>query len=175
MIRWSYTQEDYPVNRFHTQQIGLFLALVTVAARHNWTVAAEPPTATLETAASPVLTPAQIEADWLTQAAVRSLPKQPSTVTPATTASDAAGACDGVIDGHFGFHTQQQEQPWWQVDLGEVLPLERVVIYNRDDGVSQRAAQLQVLLSADGQAMAGTVRSRRHAFLRLRRSETVAG
>jgi mono/diheme cytochrome c family protein len=132
-------------------QIGILLALVTIAAGTNRTAAAERPAVALETAVSPVLTPAQIEADWLTQAAVRSLATRPNTVTPATTASDAAGACDGVIDGHFGFHTQQQEQPWWQVDLGEVLPLERVVVYNRDDGVSQRAARLQVLLSADGQ------------------------
>ncbi len=52
-----------------------------------------------------------------------------------------------MIDGHFGFHTQQEENPWWQVDLGQTLPLDRIVIYNRGDGVAQRAARLKILLS----------------------------
>jgi mono/diheme cytochrome c family protein len=95
-----------------------------------------------------VITTAQIEADWLRQAVVRSLP---SLGTQITTQQDAAGACDGVIDGHFGFHTQQEENPWWQVDLGQSLPLDRITIYNRGDGVAERAAHLQVLVSDDAQ------------------------
>ncbi len=96
----------------------------------------------------PLITTAQIEADWLRQAVVRSLP---SLGTQITTQQDAAGACDGVIDGHFGFHTQQEENPWWQVDLGQSLPLDRIAIYNRGDGVAERAALLKVLVSDDAQ------------------------
>ncbi|OHB85146.1 MAG: hypothetical protein A2V98_25575, partial [Planctomycetes bacterium RBG_16_64_12] len=64
----------------------------------------------------------------------------------------AAGAVDGVKDGRFGFHTDRDASPWWQVDLGEAVGLDRIVIYNRCDGnVEDRAARLKVLLSEDGQ------------------------
>ncbi|MCU0961839.1 MAG: discoidin domain-containing protein [Pirellulaceae bacterium] len=94
------------------------------------------------------VTPEQLERDWLQQAVVRTLPP---TTPRAGTPEDAAGGCDGVIDGRYGFHTAEEERPWWQVDLGTSLPLERIVIYNRGDGVSQRAAHLQVRVSDNGQ------------------------
>ncbi len=89
----------------------------------------------------------QLEADWVGQAIVRKLPMANVAVTAC---DDAAGGCDGVIDGTFGFHTDQDLEPWWQVDLQQVVPLSRVVIYNRDAGVAGRAAHLRVLLSEDG-------------------------
>ena len=63
--------------------------------------------------------------------------------------SDAVGGCDGVKSGQFGFHTGEDKNPWWHVDLGGVTPLSRVVIYNRCT-VSDRATRLHVLLSDDG-------------------------
>ncbi len=62
---------------------------------------------------------------------------------------DAAGAVDGQIRGRFGFHTDQQDDPFWQVDLGDDYELGRVVIYSPH--VPERAARLRVLLSVDGQ------------------------
>ena len=97
---------------------------------------------------APVITAEQIEADWLTTSG--STFKALDRATDQCTQQDAAGGCDGVIDGHFGFHTQQEENPWWQVDLGQTLPLDRIVIYNRGDGVAQRAARLKILLSENG-------------------------
>ena len=100
-----------------------------------------------------VLTPDQIEADWLRQDVVRKLPPAaPYQAPPAlSTRDDAAGAVDGLKDGTYGFHTGQDANPWWQVDLGEPMPLDRVVIYNRCDGnVEARAARIAVLLSDDG-------------------------
>jgi len=97
----------------------------------------------------------QIEADWLRQDAVRSLPPTAGhgTMAAVSTQEDAAGAVDGVKDGTYGFHTNRDASPWWQVDLGEPLPLERILIYNRCDGnVEDRAARLKVLLSPDGNA-----------------------
>jgi len=70
----------------------------------------------------------------------------------ATTVEDARGAVDGVINGSWGFHTGSQESPWWQVDLEEVRPLSRVVVYNRCDGVAARVADLRLLLSEDGES-----------------------
>jgi hypothetical protein len=71
-----------------------------------------------------------------------------------TTAADAAGACDGVKNGKYGFHTGWECNPWWQVDLGAAVPIGRVVVYNRLDyppGL-HNADRLQILTSHDGRA-----------------------
>ena len=94
--------------------------------------------------AAPPPTREQIEADWLRQDVVRNV----AAVTPE---EDAAGACDGVKNGKWGFHTALQDNPWWQIDLGEMRPLGHLVIYNRCDHTAGRAAQLAVLLSEEGQ------------------------
>ncbi len=109
--------------------------------------------AAAEPAAPPVIAAPQIEADWLRQEVVRRVPAVPDSRSraPVTTRRDAAGGCDGVKDGTYGFHTDRDPRPWWQVDLGETLALDRVVIYNRCDGnVEARALRLEVLLSTDG-------------------------
>jgi hypothetical protein len=90
----------------------------------------------------------QIEEDWLRQAkAIEN--GAPGKVT---TESDARGGCDGVKDGKYGFHTAQEPNPWWQVDLGEVVPISRVIVFNRLDYASglHNADNLLVLTSADG-------------------------
>ncbi|MBE3070589.1 MAG: discoidin domain-containing protein, partial [Planctomycetes bacterium] len=87
-----------------------------------------------------------VEADWLRQ--VETPPAPP----PATTRSDAAGACDGVKDGKYGFHTGQEVNPWWQVDLGRSQPIARVVVFNRLDYAPglHNADRLVLLTSDDG-------------------------
>lgn len=87
-----------------------------------------------------------IELDWLRQA------KQ-AKVTPGTSIApedDAPGGCDGVKDGGTGFHTQQEDQPWWQVDLGKSLPLDHALLYNREDCASRNNV-LMLLLSDDAE------------------------
>ena len=66
------------------------------------------------------------------------------------TADDAAGGCDGVKNGRCGFHTASGEtDPWWQVDLGRCMRLDRVVIFNRTDGnTAPRTRNIRVLLAA---------------------------
>ncbi|KKK92703.1 hypothetical protein LCGC14_2700280, partial [marine sediment metagenome] len=96
----------------------------------------------------PAITAAQIEADWLVENAVRGIPRMPDgAITPA---EDAAGGCDGIKNGRWGFHTALEENPWWQIDLKRVAPLDQIHIYNRCDGTAGRAAELIVLLSEDG-------------------------
>jgi len=111
-------------------------------------------TAAGRAAAPPVISPQQIEADWLLQDLVRRLPAADLNTarrTTLTTAEDAAGAVDGIKDGTYGFHTAGDAAPWWQVDLQQAVPLGRIVIYNRCDGkVEDRAARIEVLLSGDG-------------------------
>jgi hypothetical protein len=83
----------------------------------------------------------QIEEDWLK-----------SLAQPLTTQSDAAGAVDGVKDGKYAFHTGHQANPWWQVDLGSVTPIARIVVFNRLDYAPglHNADNLRILTSDDG-------------------------
>ena len=82
-----------------------------------------------------------IEEDWLK-----------SLIEPLTTQSDAAGAVDGVKDGKYAFHTGGDPNPWWQVDLGSVQPIARIVVYNRLDYAPglHNADTLVILTSDDG-------------------------
>lgn len=61
-----------------------------------------------------------------------------------------SGGVDGGITGGFGFHTDLQDAPWWQVDLEAPRPLTEIRIYNRMDSGRERSRTLQVLLSEDG-------------------------
>ena len=98
--------------------------------------------------AAPPPTRAQIEADWLLQDDKRgSGPRGRERGLPA---ADAAGGVDGVKNGKWGFHTAYEADPWWQVDLGRPMSIDRVVLFNRCDGMAERAAHLLVLLSDDG-------------------------
>lgn len=62
--------------------------------------------------------------------------------------ADAAGAVDGIKDGGFGFHTERQANPWWQVDLQQSYVLDRVLVFNRSTA-RERARHLVLLVSPD--------------------------
>ena len=69
--------------------------------------------------AAPAITREQIEADWLRQDELRLAPAAPGgRAAGVTVEEDAAGGVDGVITGEWGFHTENEDNPWWQVDLG---------------------------------------------------------
>ena len=128
------------------------LVLILVALFVGWL-----PAAFVEQACSgespPVITPGQIEADWLRQDALRGRASAAWPAGNVTPEQDAAGGCDGVKTGKWGFHTAEEANPWWQVDLGKPAALDRVVIYNRcDGGFANRASRIMVLLSADAQS-----------------------
>jgi len=98
----------------------------------------------------PAITREQIEEDWLLQARTR-LDAAPGGSGKVTCEEDAAGGVDGEITGKWGFHTELEDDPWWQVDLGSERDLDRLTLYNRcDGGYAERAARIQVLLSSDG-------------------------
>ena len=87
----------------------------------------------------------QIEADWLRQEQVRPLERAGGRRSQVTREADARGGCDGLKTGAWGFHTECETQPWWQVDLGRRLPLDRVALFNRCDGCAPRNARILVL------------------------------
>ncbi len=83
-----------------------------------------------------------IEDDWL------------RSVQPVlTTQADAAGACDGVKNGKYGFHVGFEANPWWQIDLGAEQQVAKVVVYNRLDYAPglHNADALHVLYSVGGE------------------------
>ncbi|MCR4415727.1 MAG: discoidin domain-containing protein, partial [Thermoguttaceae bacterium] len=92
---------------------------------------------------------AMVEADWIDRDRRFGGPAVQSKAQPVTTAQDAAGGCDGIKNGSYGFHTASAEQdPWWQVDLGKVYALDRVVVYNRTErNTAARTKNLRVLVS----------------------------
>lgn len=102
--------------------------------------------------AGPVITREQIEADWLRQDELRRpvAPGQSAGLPAVSVEEDASGGVDGVTTGEWGFHTQNEAHPWWQVDLGSPVALDRVVLYNRCDDCGRRNTQILVLLSDDG-------------------------
>jgi SAM-dependent methyltransferase len=63
--------------------------------------------------------------------------------------NNASGGVNGVKNGKFGFHTNIEEQPWWEVDLQDYFYIKDVKIYNRLDACYERANTLTVLISVD--------------------------
>lgn len=71
-----------------------------------------------------------------------------------TPEEDARGGNDGQIrePGGYGFHTDKELDPWWQVDLMEQYYVEEVRLYNRKGGAADRLRHFSVLASDDGTA-----------------------
>jgi hypothetical protein len=62
---------------------------------------------------------------------------------------DAQGAVDGKKDGRWGFHTNIERNPWWQVDLLAPSAIREIRVFNRMD-ITERARTLQILASNTG-------------------------
>ncbi len=117
----------------------------------------EPPQAASHPAEIGARIAALVEADWLdadrrfATAAVKAMAEN---APAANTAEDAAGGCDGVKTGGWGFHTASAEpDPWWQVDLGKIATLDRVVVFNRTDGgTAARTKKIEVLVAESAES-----------------------
>ncbi|MEU2431585.1 discoidin domain-containing protein [Streptomyces sp. NPDC007861] len=68
-----------------------------------------------------------------------------------STQGAAERANDGNVDGIWGHgsvsHTLQEQQPWWQVDLGNTQELGSVTVWNRVDCCAERLHDFYVLVS----------------------------
>ncbi|MGE5786873.1 MAG: discoidin domain-containing protein [Myxococcales bacterium] len=63
----------------------------------------------------------------------------------------------GLVDGEtteLGCHTDIENYPWAQIDLGQTRTIHRVVVTNRVDGDTMRAVPLMIELSSDGKSFA---------------------
>jgi hypothetical protein len=84
-------------------------------------------------------------------------PARQSSVSPEhsfgkTVESDAARAVDGIVSETYRFHTEEEHQPWWQVDLGALARVDGVTVYNpvSPPDIAWRAVPIAILLSNDG-------------------------
>jgi mono/diheme cytochrome c family protein len=64
---------------------------------------------------------------------------------------DAGRAIDGNTDGDYDnarstTHTNGEDDPWWEVDLGREFPIEELGVWNRTDGAGDRLAGSRVRL-----------------------------
>lgn len=68
--------------------------------------------------------------------------------------SDPGKGLDGEKTGwilNVGFHTANEENPWWMVDMEDVHSISKIKLYNRNDGYCpERANTIEVMASEDG-------------------------
>lgn len=76
--------------------------------------------------------------------------------TQSSTATNGAAdhATDGGVNGNylfrFGSQTLRTRDPWWELDLGREVPVDRVVVWNRtDSGFADRLAGYRVALLSE--------------------------
>lgn len=65
-------------------------------------------------------------------------------------AADATRATNGIISSRPHCHTTFEDAPWWQVDLGAVVPVAEVRIFNRLDSGQDRLSRFTLSVSPDG-------------------------
>ncbi len=66
-------------------------------------------------------------------------------------------AIDGNTDGDYAkaqstTHTASSTDPWWEVDLKSVQPVDRIVVWNRTDGSGDRLGGFRITLLDEGRA-----------------------
>ena len=67
-------------------------------------------------------------------------------------------AIDGNTDGRYSearstTHTERSESPWWEVDLKEARPVDRIVVWNRtDNGLHTRLSDFTISLLDEARA-----------------------
>ncbi|MER2269209.1 discoidin domain-containing protein [Methylobacterium oxalidis] len=66
-----------------------------------------------------------------------------------TVSEDAKGANNGDLGVDYGFHTDLERDPWWQVDLEDCYTITTIKLHNRRNCAS-RLVRFSILLSLDG-------------------------
>lgn len=69
-----------------------------------------------------------------------------------TVEEDAQLAISGPLTSDYSFHTDEEVDPWWQVDLGSIHTIKRIRVFNRTDHSewAQRLIHFYILASEDG-------------------------
>jgi glycosyltransferase involved in cell wall biosynthesis len=77
-----------------------------------------------------------------------------------TLEADAAGGVNGVLDGARHFHTDAEENPWWQVDLGAIATIAEIHVINTSDGMRGRFRDFALSVSIDGNSWVDVLEKR---------------
>jgi hypothetical protein len=75
-------------------------------------------------------------------------PARQSSLSPWSTEGEAANAVSGVFPDDFAFHTDLQDGPFWEVDLGDCLPVERIILHNRIGCERHRARRVRIEIAS---------------------------
>lgn len=74
-----------------------------------------------------------------------------SSLSPYSRPDGARAGVNAPVARDFAIHTAHEARPWWQVDLGQPVPLQAVVVHNRRAPQWQhRSRRLRVECSLDG-------------------------
>lgn len=71
------------------------------------------------------------------------------------------GNTNGIFAEHSISHTNREQNPWWEVDLGEVCAIQEVRVWNRSDGVEDRLKNVRIIFSDKPN---GIIRDTQEAF-----------
>ena len=74
-----------------------------------------------------------------------------SSLSPWSSEMGARGVLLDEIPLNFGFHTNEDEHPWWELGLDQCFPIAAIVIYNRVDGFQEKARTMSVEISTDAE------------------------
>lgn len=72
-----------------------------------------------------------------------------------TPEKDASRLVSGQFSGWYNNHTNLDDPPWWQVDLGRRVEIQEIRVYNRMDvnvEIMARTARIAIEVSGDGQS-----------------------
>jgi hypothetical protein len=71
-------------------------------------------------------------------------PAEQSSLSQWSRPGEAGRAVSGQFPDAFAFHTEHEANPWWQVDLETVYPIEAIFIHNRRPLFRERAHTVRV-------------------------------
>ena len=66
-----------------------------------------------------------------------------------TPAGYRSTATSGLLTGRYQFHTDHEDQPWWDVDLLDRHQVFEIHLHNRSDNSQERASQFVISMSQD--------------------------
>lgn len=84
-----------------------------------------------------------------------------------TTQQDSAGAVTGKPTGTPGFHTANEDRPWWSVDLGKPFEIAEVRVFNRIENLAAIDRNLQFSIEAKDYDLPWREVSRRDTLTRF--------
>ncbi len=61
----------------------------------------------------------------------------------------ASGVLGNDTSAPFGFHTDEEDAAWWEIDLHDEFPLEAIIVHNRRDCLWEKAKTISIETSTD--------------------------